>query len=192
MPDWRVEVPSSPCCWRWTMRPAPWSNAVFCVSETAAGYFTLLEGLIEGSGIPLTLYIDHHAIFKHNVRKPETAAEATQFTRSLQELGIRQIFARPTTAQRPGGARGGNLPGSGGNRTALGRCSDHRPGHSSAVGFPAPLQRSIRRPAGASGTGLPCGGSQSLPLRYPVLQGHPPSGTGQHGEVQVVGPATAA
>ena len=27
-------------------------NAVFCVSETTAGYFTLLEGLIEGSGIP--------------------------------------------------------------------------------------------------------------------------------------------
>ena len=39
------------------------------------------------------LYSDRHAVFKHNARKPETAAEATQFTRSLQELGIRQIFA---------------------------------------------------------------------------------------------------
>ena len=69
-------------------------NAVFCTSETTAGYFMLLEGLIEGWGIPLALYSDRHAVFKHNARKPETAAEATQFTRSLQELGIRQIFAR--------------------------------------------------------------------------------------------------
>ena len=74
-------------------------NAVFCVSETTAGYFTLLEGLIEGWGIPLAVYSDRHAVFKHNARKPETAAEATQFTRSLQELGIRQIFARSPQAK---------------------------------------------------------------------------------------------
>ena len=40
-----------------------------------------------------------NAVFKHNARKPETAAEATQFTRSLQELGIRQIFARSPQAK---------------------------------------------------------------------------------------------
>ena len=69
-------------------------NVVFCVSETTAGYFMPLEGLIEDWGIPLALYSDRHAVFKHNARKPETAATAAQFTRSLQELGIRQIFAR--------------------------------------------------------------------------------------------------
>ena len=69
-------------------------NAAFCVGENIAGYFTLLEGLIEGWGIPLALYSDRHAAFKHNARQRETAAEATQFTLSLQELGIRQIFAR--------------------------------------------------------------------------------------------------
>ncbi len=74
-------------------------NAVFCISENTAGYFTLLEGLIEGWGIPLALYSDRHAVFKHNARKPETAAEATQFTRGLQELGIRQIFARSPQAK---------------------------------------------------------------------------------------------
>ena len=63
------------------------------------GYFMLLEGLIEDWGIPLALYSDRHAVFKHNARKPETAAEATQFTRSLQELGIRQIFARSAQAK---------------------------------------------------------------------------------------------
>ena len=38
-------------------------------------------------------------MFKHNARQPETAAAATQFTRSLQELGIRQIFARSPQAK---------------------------------------------------------------------------------------------
>ena len=74
-------------------------NAVFCISENTAGYFTLLEGLIERWGIPLAVYSDRHAVFKHNARQPETAAEATQFTRSLQELGIRQIFARSPQAK---------------------------------------------------------------------------------------------
>ena len=74
-------------------------NAVFCISEDTAGYFTLLEGLIERWGLPLALYSDRHAVFKHNARKPETAGEATQFTRSLQELGIRQIFARSPQAK---------------------------------------------------------------------------------------------
>ena len=74
-------------------------NAVFCISENTAGYFTLLEGLIQRWGIPLALYSDRHAVFKHNARQPETAADATQFTRGLQELGIRQIFARSPQAK---------------------------------------------------------------------------------------------
>ena len=75
------------------------ANAVFSTGEDTRGYFTLLEGLIERWGIPLALYSDRHAVFKHNTRPPETAAEATQFTRALQELGIRQIFARSAQAK---------------------------------------------------------------------------------------------
>ncbi len=74
------------------------ANAVFCTSETTTSYFTLLEDLIEGWSVPLALYSDRHVVFKHNVRKPETAAEATQFTRSLQEPDIRHIFARSPQA----------------------------------------------------------------------------------------------
>ena len=74
------------------------ANAVFSTGEDTRSYFMLLEGLIERWGIPL-LYSDRHAVFKHNARQPETAAEATQFTRSLQELGIRQIFARSAQAK---------------------------------------------------------------------------------------------
>ena len=55
-------------------------NAVFRTGEDTRGYFMLLEDLIEDWGIPLALYSDRHAVFKHNARKPEMAAEATQFT----------------------------------------------------------------------------------------------------------------
>ena len=75
------------------------ANAVFSTGEDTRGYFMLLEGLIEPWGIPLALYSDRHAVFKHNASQPETAAEATQFTRGLQELGIRQIFARSAQAK---------------------------------------------------------------------------------------------
>ena len=52
-----------------------------------------------GLGHPIGAVQHRHAVFKHNSRKPETAAEATQCTRSLQELGIRQIFARSPQAK---------------------------------------------------------------------------------------------
>ena len=74
-------------------------NAVFRAGEDTRGYFMLLEGLIWCWGIPLAVYSDRHAVFKHNARKPETAAEATQFTHGLRELGIRQIFARSPQAK---------------------------------------------------------------------------------------------
>ena len=73
--------------------------AVFCTGEDARGYFMLLEGLVQRWGIPLALYSDRDAVFKHNARRPETAAEATQFTPASQELGIRQIFARSPQAK---------------------------------------------------------------------------------------------
>ena len=74
-------------------------NAVFRTGEHTRGYFMLPEGLIRRWGLPLALYSDRHAVFKHNARQPETPEEATQFTRGLQELGIRQIFARSPQAK---------------------------------------------------------------------------------------------
>ena len=56
-------------------------NALFRTGEDTRGYFMPLEGLIQRWGIPLeALYSDRHAVFKHNARLPETAADATQFT----------------------------------------------------------------------------------------------------------------
>ena len=67
-------------------------NAMFCELENTRSYFRLLDGLIRHRGIPLALYVDRHAVFKHTP-SPETAAGPTQFSRAMDELGLQLIFA---------------------------------------------------------------------------------------------------
>ncbi len=73
-------------------------SAVFRTGEDTRGCFMFLsiflESLIQRWGIPLALYCGRHAVFKHNARQPETAAEASRSTRGRRELEIRQVFAR--------------------------------------------------------------------------------------------------
>ncbi|MDE2715743.1 MAG: ISNCY family transposase [Chloroflexota bacterium] len=73
-------------------------NALFCELENTRGYFRLLDGLIRRRGIPLALYVDRHAVFKHTP-SPETAAGPTQFSRAMDELGIQLIFAQSPQAK---------------------------------------------------------------------------------------------
>ena len=87
-------------------------NAVFCVSENTAGYFTLLEGLIEGWGIPLALYSDRHAVFKHNARQPETAGRRPNSLAHCRNWGSGRSSPalpkpRDTWSARPGPSRTG-------------------------------------------------------------------------------------
>ena len=70
----------------------PVVNALFCELENTRGYFLLIDGLIRRRGIPLALYVDRHAVFKHTP-PTETAAAPTQFSRAMDELGIQLIFA---------------------------------------------------------------------------------------------------
>ena len=67
-------------------------NALFCELENTRSYFRLLDGLIRHRGIPLALYVDRHAVFKHTP-SPETAAGPTQFSQAMDELGLQLIFA---------------------------------------------------------------------------------------------------
>ena len=73
-------------------------NALFCELENTRSYFLLLDGLIRRCGIPLALYADRHAVFKHTPSS-ETAAGPTQFSRSMDELGIQLIFAQSPQAK---------------------------------------------------------------------------------------------
>ena len=73
-------------------------NALFCELENTRSYFLLLDGLIRRRGMPLALYVDRHAVFKHTPSQ-ETAAAPTQFSRAMDELGIQLIFAQSPQAK---------------------------------------------------------------------------------------------
>ncbi len=73
-------------------------NALFCDLENTRSYFLLMRGLIRSCGIPLALYADRHAVFKHTPPS-ETAAGPTQFSRAMGELGVQLIFARSPQAK---------------------------------------------------------------------------------------------
>ena len=53
----------------------------------------MLEELVRRWGIPLALYSDRHAAFKHNARQGPVLYESTQFARVMRELGIQRIVA---------------------------------------------------------------------------------------------------
>ena len=74
------------------------ANALFCELENTRSYFSLMRGLIRRRGVPIALYADRHAVFKHT--PPSEAASApTQFSRAMDELGVQLIFARSPQAK---------------------------------------------------------------------------------------------
>jgi hypothetical protein len=82
--------------------------AVFREEEDAAGYFLLVQQMLEQHGRPLALYHDRHGIFKQTSKATETDTleeqlagkqDPTQFGRLLEELEITSIAARSPQAK---------------------------------------------------------------------------------------------
>ena len=67
-------------------------NALFCDHEDTSSYFLLMQGLLRRRGIPIALYTDRHAVFKHR-SEYQPAGTPTQFGRAMEELGTQLIFA---------------------------------------------------------------------------------------------------
>ena len=67
-------------------------DALFCPQEDSHNYFLLMQNLLRRRGIPLALYTDRHAVFKHKSEYQATGTP-TQFRRAMAELGIQMIFA---------------------------------------------------------------------------------------------------
>ncbi len=67
-------------------------NALFCNHEDSRSYFLLMQNLLRLRGIPLAIYTDRHAVFKHKSEYRPTGTP-TQFGRAMEELGIQMIFA---------------------------------------------------------------------------------------------------
>ena len=60
-------------------------DALFSQEEDTRGYFLLMEGLIRQCGIPLAVYSDRHAVFKHTGEPRQKPAGPTQFARAMEE-----------------------------------------------------------------------------------------------------------
>ena len=79
--------------------------AQFFLSETSAGYFHLLHGLLRRFGVPLAFYGDRSGIFVRNDRhwsiQEELAGkqQPSQFGRALDQLGITFIAAQSPQAK---------------------------------------------------------------------------------------------
>ena len=70
----------------------------FCEHEDARSYFLLIRALVEHRGVPVALYTDRHAVFKHTPG-PGLPAGPTQFSRAMDELGTQMIFAQSPQAK---------------------------------------------------------------------------------------------
>ncbi len=73
-------------------------NALFCNHEDSHNYFLLMQNLLRRRGIPLALYTDRHAVFKHTPGSGSTGTP-TQFGQAMAELGIQMIFAQSPQAK---------------------------------------------------------------------------------------------
>ena len=72
--------------------------ALFCEQEDSRNYFLLIQGLVQHLGVPVALYTDRHAVFRHT---PGAGLPGmpTQFSRAMDELGIQMIFAQSLQAK---------------------------------------------------------------------------------------------
>ena len=73
-------------------------DALFSDREDAHSYFVLMRGLVQHLGVPVALYTDRHAVFRHT---PGAGLPGmpTQFSRAMDELGIQMIFAQSPQAK---------------------------------------------------------------------------------------------
>jgi transposase len=78
--------------------------ALFQEQEDTRGYMSLLQGIIEGVGVPLAVYTDGHSVFQPR-RSPWELPQVcrkgteTQWSRALAELGITHIPAHSPQAK---------------------------------------------------------------------------------------------
>lgn len=86
--------------------------ADFFAEETTRAYLTVMMEIVQTEGLPRSLYVDHHAVFR--VNRAATAEEQltgkrprTTFGRAMEDLGIRIIYAESPQAKGRVERRGG-------------------------------------------------------------------------------------
>ena len=81
-------------------------HALFRHEEDAQGYFFLLQGIIQHRGVPLALYSDRHAVFKHP-REPRQAPATDPVRPRCKSWG----YSRYSLGHRKLRAESNGLPG---------------------------------------------------------------------------------
>ncbi len=101
--------------------------ALFREREDTRGYLSLLQGIIEDEGIPLSVYTDGHAVFQS--RNPcqdpvweSKGGKPPQCSRALGGTGHHPDKCSQSRGERQGGASQRYLSGPPGGRAAPGRC----------------------------------------------------------------------
>ena len=113
-----IQVDASPHAWFFDGKEYSLHGAVddatgeimalfFTTNECLEGYLRIMKTIISNNGVPLAVYADRHTIF----RSPKTGklsleeelagkkANATQFGRAMEELGINLIWAKSAPAK---------------------------------------------------------------------------------------------
>ena len=158
-------------------------NALFCELENTRSYFSLLDGLIRCRGIPLALYADRHAVFKHTP-SPETAVAPTQFSRAMDELGIQLIFALSSQAKGRVERAAGTFQDRLVSELRLAGASSIDEANRVLEGFLPRFNNRFKVPTHGS--------AAAYRAEDPVLQVQAQSRQGQHGQIPLAHPATAA
>ena len=168
-------------------------NALFCELENTHSYFSLLDGLIRRCGIPIALYSDRHAVFKYTPPS-EAAGAPTQFSRAMDELGVQLIFALSPQAKGRVERAAGTFQDRLVTELRLADATTIDDANHVLESFLPRFNGRFKVPARESGVGsrLSCRKRGDVPGEGPVLQVPAQSRQGQHGQIPLAHPSTAA
>ena len=166
-------------------------NAQFCELENTHSYFLLLDGLIRRCGIPIALYSDRHAVFKHT-SSPETAAAPTQFSRAMDEIGIQLIFALSPQAKGRVERTAGTFQDRLVTELRLAGATTIDDANRVLEGFLPRFNGRFKVPARESEAAYRAVDEGDVPGEGPVLQVQAQSRQGQHGQIPLAHTSTAA
>ena len=149
------------------------------------------DGLIRRCGIPIALYSDRHAVFKYTPPS-EAAGAPTQFSRAMDELGVQLIFAQSPQAKGRVERAAGTFQDRLVTELRLAGAITIDDANRVLEGFLPRFNGRFKVPAREFGSRLSCRKRGDVPGEGPVLQVQAQSRQGQHGQIPLAHPSTAA
>ena len=166
-------------------------DARFCEQEDARSYFLMMRVLVEHHGVPVALYTDRHAVFKHTPGSGRSSAP-TQFSRAMDELGVQMIFAQSPQAKGRVERTAGTFQDRLVAELRLAGAATLEQAQAVLDEFVPRFHPALRRSSAMLRAGVSASGPGVVPGTGLVFQASPEGGQGQHGAVPVAhAPASA-